>query len=91
MTLFSLYLYLLLFVTNNKHLFHHSNDIHKHNTKNKNNLPLPTVHLTKFSKGPYITRIRGFNHLPQIIKALDHNPNKFKTSLKNSFISVPFT
>ena len=91
MTLFALYLYLLiLFVTINIHLFDHNNDIHKYNTRNKNNLYLPTVHLTKFSKGTYITGIRVFNHLPQIIKALDHNPNKFKTSLKK-IISNPFT
>ena len=91
MTLFSLYLYLLvLFVTNNKHLFNHNNDIHKYNTIIKNNLYLPTVHLTKFSNGPYITGIRVLNRLPQIIKALDPNPNKFKTSLKKFFNQHPF-
>ena len=66
----------MLFVTSNKHLFNYSNDIHKYNTRNKNKLHLPTVHQTKFGKGPYITGIRVFNHLPQTIKALNHNPNK---------------
>jgi hypothetical protein len=78
MTVFSLYRYLLiLFVTNNKHPFDHNNDIHDYNNADPH---LPTIQLTKYGKSPYITGIRVFNHLPQIIKTLAQNPNKFKTS-----------
>ena len=51
---------------------------------------IKTTFIFPLSKGPYITGIRVFNHLPQIIKALDHNPNKFKTSLKKFFHQRPF-
>ena len=86
MTVFSLYLYLLtLFVVNNKHLFEHNNDIHEYNTRNNTDLHLPTIHLAKYGKGPYVSCIRVFNHLPQKFKTLAQNPNKFKTSVKHFF------
>ena len=53
-----------------------------YNTRNNNSLHLPLVHLTKFSKGPYITGIRVFNHLPQNLKISVHDSRKFKCSLK---------
>jgi hypothetical protein len=31
-----------------------------------------------------------FNHLPQTIKNLEHNPVKFKNALKNVFHQHPF-
>jgi hypothetical protein len=47
MTVFFLHLYLLiLFVTNNKHLFDRNNDIHEYNTRNNADLHLPTIHLS---------------------------------------------
>ena len=90
-TLYSLYIYsLILLVVNNKHLFALNNEIHKYNTRNKNNSHFPSVHLTRVSKGPYITGIKLYNHLPQIIKTLDHNSRKFKTSLERFFHQHPF-
>jgi hypothetical protein len=86
MTIFSLYLYLLtLFVVNNKHLFEHNNVIHEYNTRNNSDLNLPTIHLAKYGKGPFIAGIRVFKHLPKKFKALAKIPNKFKTSVKIFF------
>ena len=86
MTVFSLYLYLLtLFVVNNKHLFEHNNDIYECNTRNNTDIHLPTIHLAKYGKGPYIAGIKVFNHLPQKFKTVAQNLNKFKTLVKNFF------
>jgi hypothetical protein len=59
-----------------------NNEIHNHDTRNNNNLHLVLSNLTKFNKGPYISGIKAFNHLPQHLKALDFNSTYFKTSLK---------
>ena len=91
MTLYSLYIYsLILFIINNKHSFALNNEIQKYHTRNNNNFHFPSVNLTKFCKGLYITGTRLFIHLPQIIKAQDHNSSKFKTSLKRFFHLHPF-
>ena len=83
MTLYSQYIYsLILVVVNNKMLFTLNNETHVYNTRNNNNLHLPLVHLTKFSKGLHITGIKVFNHLPQNLKTLVHDSRKFKCSLK---------
>jgi len=83
MTLYSQYIYsIILFTVNNKHLFTPNNEIHKYNTRNNNNLHPALVNLTKFSKGPYISGIKVFNHLPQHLKTLDHNSMHFRSSLK---------
>jgi hypothetical protein len=42
--------------------------------------PIPNI-----IKGPYINGIKVFNHLPQTIKTLEHNPVKFKHALKKFF------
>ena len=82
MTLYSQYIYsFILVVVNNKMLFTLNNETHMYNTRN-NNLHLPLVNLIKFSKGPYITGMKVFNHLPQNLKTLVHDSRKFKCSLK---------
>jgi hypothetical protein len=56
MTLYSQYIYsLILFTVDNTHLFTPNNKIHKYTTRNNSNLHLPTINLTKFYKGPYIS------------------------------------
>ena len=84
MTLYCQYTYSLILVLlyNNNMLFTVNNETHTYNTRNNNNLHLPLVHLTKFSKGPHITGIKVFNHLPQNLKTLVHDTRKFKCSLK---------
>jgi hypothetical protein len=80
--LYSQYMY--TFAANSKHLFTPTNEIHKCNNRNKNNLhaALILVNLTKFNKGPYMSGIKLFNHLPQYLKTLDHNSMHFGSSLK---------
>jgi hypothetical protein len=91
MTFYSLYLYSLIsFVVKNKLLFDPNNVFHGYNTRTKNNLHLPSIHLRKYAKGTYVNSIKAFNHLPQTIKDLAHNPVKFKKALKDFFHQHPF-
>jgi hypothetical protein len=82
-TLYSQYIYsLILFVVNNKCIFATNNEIHNHNTRNKNDLHPLLSKLGKFKKGPYISGIKAYNHLPYYLKMLDHNSSAFISSLK---------
>jgi hypothetical protein len=64
MTFYSQIIYsLIVFTMNNYHLFNFINEIHKHKIRSLNNLYLPTVNLTKYSKGAYVAGIKTFNHL----------------------------
>jgi hypothetical protein len=83
MTLYSQYIYsLVLYTINNKHLFDKNNEIHKHKTRNNNNLHRPVANLSKFNKGAYVSGIKVFNYLPQYIKDLTDNQTNFKFTLK---------
>jgi hypothetical protein len=89
MTLYSLYAYsIIIFVVNNKHLFTVNNEIHKYNTRNNKDLHPASANLTKFIKGPYMSGIKAYNHLPQYLKDLDQNSLQFRSSLKH--ISILF-
>ena len=91
MTFYSLYLYsLALFVANNKDLFDTNNIFHQYNTRTNKNLHLPSIHLMKYAKGPYVNGIKVFNHLPENIKNLECSPAKFKNALKIFFYQHPF-
>jgi hypothetical protein len=91
MTFYSLYLYsLTLFVANNKRLFDPNNAFHQYNTRANKNLHLPSIHLMKYAKDPYVNGIKVFNCLPQTFKNLDHSPVKFKNALKHFFHQQPF-
>jgi len=82
MTLYSQYIYSLLsFTVDNKHLFTANNQVHKYNTINNNFHPT-LANLTKYNKGPYISGIKVFSHLPQYLKALVHHPEHLISSLK---------
>jgi hypothetical protein len=78
MTLYSI----ILFVVNNKYIFTTNSAVHKLNTRNNNNLHPALSNLTTFNKGPCISGIKAFNHLPQYLKALDHNSLYFRSALK---------
>ena len=91
MTFFSYYIYsLILFASNNKEFFDLNAHIHQYNTRNKGNMHLTNISLTKVKKGPYFSSIRMFNHLPNNIKSLDFNIKKHKKILKNFFQEHPF-
>jgi hypothetical protein len=91
MTLYSQYTYfLLLYTVNNKHLFNLNNEIHKYNTRLHSNFDVPIVHITKLYKGAYISGIKVFNHLRQVIKNLANNEKSFKLILKRVLYQHPF-
>jgi hypothetical protein len=91
MTLYSQYIYsLLLYTVNNKHLFNLNNEIHKYNTRLHSNLHVPIVNITTFHKGAYISGIKVFIHLPQVIKKLANNEKSFKLILKRFLYQHPF-
>jgi hypothetical protein len=84
---------LILFAVKNKHLFTSNNEIHTYKTRIYLNFHLPTVNLTKFHKGPYISGTKAFNHLPPHIKILVNDMKWFKLSLNrflchHSFYSI---
>jgi len=71
LTFYSLYLYSqALFVVNNIDLFNTNNEFHQYNTRTNKNLHLPSIHLMKYAKGPYVNTIKVYNHLPKNIKNL---------------------
>jgi hypothetical protein len=91
MTFYSQFLYsLILFTINNSHLYCFINEIHKYKTRSLNNLYLPSVNLTKYSKGAYIAGIKAFNHLPQALKRLSSDMLNFKKALKRFLLHHPF-
>jgi hypothetical protein len=69
-------------VTHNGHLFETNNDIHTYDTRNKKNLHQVSTHLAKVNKGPYISGVKAYNHLPQYLKALDQQSVHFRNALK---------
>jgi hypothetical protein len=82
-----------LSVIKNIEIFTPNSDIHTKNTRNKSNLYLPQTRLTKYQKGVYFAGIKIYNHLPQKIKKLSGDTNKFTRELKKflllgSFYSV---
>jgi hypothetical protein len=83
MTLYSQYIYSsIVYTVNNKHLFNTNDEIHTYRTRHNNNLHLPIVNLSKFKKGPYISGVTAFSHLPQYIKILSNDQKHFKSKLK---------
>jgi hypothetical protein len=83
-------LLLALFVIKNMEIFTPNSDIHTKNTRNKSNLYLPQIRLTKYQKCVYFAGIQIFNHLPQKIKELSNNTNKFKRVLKKFLLLGSF-
>ena len=82
-----------LFTVKNKPLFTPNNEIHKYRTRNNTNLNISNVNITKYYKGPYISGLKAFTHLPLHIKSLANDIKSFKISLKrflyhHSFYSI---
>jgi hypothetical protein len=70
--------------------FTSNNEIHTYKTRNYLNFRLPTVNLTKFYEGPYMSGTKAFNHLPRHIKSQVYNVKCFKLSLKRFLCHHPF-
>jgi hypothetical protein len=81
---------LALFVVKNMEIFTPNSDIHTKNTRSKSNLFLPQTRLTKYQKGVYLAGIKIFNCLPENIKKLSDNTNKFKNELKKFLLLGSF-
>jgi hypothetical protein len=73
---------ILLFVIKNNEIFLTNSEIHSIRTRYSANLHPPLLHLTKAQKGVYFSAIKIYNLLPQRIKKLSGNANKFKVTLK---------
>ena len=78
------------FVVKNIDKFKSNSEIHSINTRNRFDLFLPAVKLSKYQKGAYYSGIQIFNHLPQSIKCLSGNVKKFKTALKEFLLLGSF-
>jgi len=90
-TLSSQYIFsLLLFVVNNRDYFVSNSVYHNINTRQKNDLHLPSVSLAMYQKGVYYSGIKIFNSPPKAIKDISSKPKKFKICSKalsaNTFI-----
>jgi hypothetical protein len=94
LTIYSQYIFSsLMFVVKLMDIFKINVKLHKINTRQKLDLHVPSVSLTKVQKGVYYFGITLFNSLPLNIKKVAHNINKFKHELRkflmvNSFYSV---
>jgi len=83
----------LLFLPKNKDQFMTDSQMHKITTWQTSDLYVPAANLTMYQKGIYYQGIKIYNHLPETIKGLSGDKNKFKLELKryllhNSFYSV---
>jgi hypothetical protein len=79
-----------IFVVNNLDIFKFNSAIHSINTRQGSNLHLPTDNLAKVQKGVYYSGIRIFSNLPQNIKTLSNDVNKFKQALKKFLLVGSF-
>jgi hypothetical protein len=84
---------LIIFKVENNHLFTPNTEIHRYSTRNTSSLHLPTINLSKYYKGPYISGIKAFNRLPRLLKLFVSDAKCFRKSLKrflyhHSFYSV---
>jgi hypothetical protein len=87
----SQYIYsVLLFVLKNRKLFTTNHDAHNLQTRQSNNLYLPTSTLTLYQKGVYFTGIKLFNNLPLEIKEIVGIPKQFRISLRKYLITYCF-
>jgi len=91
LTLYSQYIYsILMFVANHKEIFKTNNDLNGLNTRQKLNLHVPSVRLTKVQKGVYYSGIIIYNKLPNGIKEKIGKLREFKTVLKRFLMENPF-
>jgi hypothetical protein len=87
----SQYIYsVLLFVSKNWNLFTANSVAHNLQTRQKDDLHLPTPNLTLFQKGIYYTGVKLFNNLPRDIKEIVGLPNQFKSALKRYLVTHSF-
>jgi hypothetical protein len=65
-------------------------EVHSVNTQHRSDVYPPSIKLTKYKKGVYYSVTKIFHHLPQTIKNLSWNVNKFKLALKRFLLMGSF-
>jgi hypothetical protein len=87
----SQYIYsILLFVGKHKHFFTTNSDRHNIQTRQRDNLHVPSSSLTVFQNGVYYSGIKLFNKLPVELKQLVGFPKKFKIAVRRYLVSHCF-
>ena len=72
---------LLIFVMENKGLFHVNSEMHGINTRQNLNLYQPQANLTLYQNGVYYSGVKVFNNLPHNIRHLFNDIKRFKMEL----------
>jgi hypothetical protein len=80
-----------MFAVKTMDIFILNSDIHSVHARQGSDLLHPIYKLTEVQRGVSYSEITIFNNLPQNIKNLSSDANKFKNALKCSFILVHFT
>jgi hypothetical protein len=78
----SQYIYsLIIFAIKNRGIFNTNSDCYEIDTRQNMNIHMYQVNLAKYGKGVYHTAVRIYNELPNKLKIISNNSNKFKASL----------
>jgi hypothetical protein len=79
----SQYIYsLMMFVIKNREMFDRNRDCYEFDTRQNMNTHMYQVNLAKYGNGVYHMAVRIYNGLPNKLKIISDNSNKFKASLK---------
>jgi hypothetical protein len=86
----SLYIYQTILTTIDNNSLPTNSNIHNHRTRSADNYHLPSVNLTIAKKNPFYQGITFFNKLPDQIKTIKTNKNRFKVEIKKYLIKFSF-
>jgi hypothetical protein len=79
----SQYIYsLMMFVIKNREMVDTNSDCYEIDTRQHMNIHMYQVNLAKYGNGVYHMAVRIYNELPNKLKIISNNSNKFKASLK---------
>jgi hypothetical protein len=73
---------LMMFVVKNRGLFNINKDCHEVETRQLMNIHIYQVNIAKYGNGVYNMAARIYNRLPNELKLISSNINKFKANLK---------
>jgi hypothetical protein len=74
-----------MFVIKNREIFDTNRDCYEIDTRQNMNIHMCQVYLAKYGNGVYHMAVRIYNELPNKLKIISNNPNKFKATLKEIF------
>jgi hypothetical protein len=72
----------MMSVIKNREIFNTNRDCYEIDTRQNMNIHRYQVNLAKYGKGVYHMAVRIYNGLPNKLKIISNNPNKFKAGLK---------